>query len=118
MLDVLTTRVAYVKVTPTICNWIQPIAIKTTSRCGLDLSQSDRNPVASVDSIAVGSRSDHNPVASVDRPKEHSTTLSSLNLNCAIILSVFDKSTPMFTLENLTPVCPSKFIQYKQWLAF
>ena len=36
MLDVPTTRVAYVKVTPTISNWIQPIAIETSSRCGSD----------------------------------------------------------------------------------
>ena len=54
MLDVLTTRVAYVKVTPTISNWIQPIAMGTKSRCGSDGS-CDR--VASVDSVAVGSRS-------------------------------------------------------------
>ena len=48
-LDVPTTRVAYVKVTPTISNWIQPIAIETTSRCGSDGSRDDRDPVASVD---------------------------------------------------------------------
>ena len=41
--------VAYMKVTPTISNWIQPITIKTTSRCGLDGSQPDHDPVASVD---------------------------------------------------------------------
>ena len=64
MLDVPTTRVAYVRVTPTISNWIQPIAIETTSQCALDLSR----PFASVDSVAVGSRSDRDPVASVDRP--------------------------------------------------
>ena len=29
------------------------MSIKSTSRCGLDLSQSDRNPVASVDSGAI-----------------------------------------------------------------
>ena len=57
MLDVPTTRVAYVKVTPTISNWIQPIAIESTSRCGSDGSRSDRDRVASVDSVAVGSRS-------------------------------------------------------------
>ncbi len=56
-LDVSTTRVAYVKVTPTISNWIQPIAIETTSRCGSDGSRDDRDPVASVDSAGVGSRS-------------------------------------------------------------
>ena len=61
------------KVTPTISNWIQPIAIKTISRCGLDLSRSDRDPVASVDSVAVGSRSDRDPVASVDRPSDRQT---------------------------------------------
>ena len=68
MLDVPTTHVAYVEVMPTISNWIQPIAIETTSQCGLDLSQSNRNPVASVDSVAVGSQSDRDPVASLDRP--------------------------------------------------
>ena len=57
VLDVPTTRVAYAKVTPTISNWIQPIAIETTSRCGSDESRYDRDPVASVDSVAVGSRS-------------------------------------------------------------
>ena len=35
-----TCSVAYVKVTPTISNWIQPITIETTSRCGLDGSRS------------------------------------------------------------------------------
>ena len=65
MLDVPTTRVPYVKVTPTISNWIQSIAIETTSRCGLDLSRSD---ITSVNSVAVGSRSQRDTVASVDRP--------------------------------------------------
>ena len=32
-LDVPTTRVAYVKVTPTISNWIQPIARRSGSSC-------------------------------------------------------------------------------------
>ena len=68
MLDVPTTRVAYVKVTPTISNWIQPIAIESTLPCGSDRSRSDRDRVASVDSVAVGSRSDRDPVASVNRP--------------------------------------------------
>ena len=35
MLDVPTTRVAYVKVTPTISNWIQPIAIELQVWTGL-----------------------------------------------------------------------------------
>ena len=47
MLDVPTTRVAYVKVTPTISNCIQP----------RDVDRTDRDRVASVDSVAVGSRS-------------------------------------------------------------
>ncbi len=54
MLDVPTTRVAYVKVTPTISNWIQPIAIGSRPR---DVDRTDRDGVASVDSVAVGSRS-------------------------------------------------------------
>ena len=57
VLDVPTTSVAFMEVTPTISNWIQPIAIETTSRCGLDLSRSDHDPVASVDSIVIGSQS-------------------------------------------------------------
>ena len=52
-LDVPTTRVVYVEVTPTISNWIQPIAIETTSQCGLNLSQSDHDPAASVDRALV-----------------------------------------------------------------
>ena len=44
------------------------IAIESTSQCGSDGSRSDRDRVASVDSVAVGSRSDRDPVASVDRP--------------------------------------------------
>ena len=51
------TYVAYVKVTSTISKWIQSIVIETTSQCGLDLSRSERNPVASVDIVAAGSRS-------------------------------------------------------------
>ena len=65
MLDAPTTRVVYVMVTPTISNWIQPIAIETSSRCGSD---GDRDRVAIVDNVAVGLRSDHDPVASVDSP--------------------------------------------------
>ena len=68
MLDVPTTRVAYVKVTPTISNWIQPIAIGSRSNPPRDVDRTDRDRVASVDSVAVGSRSDRDPVASVDRP--------------------------------------------------
>ena len=56
MLDVPTTRVAYVKVTPTISNWIQPIAIGSRSNPPRDVDR-DRDRVASVDSVAVGSRS-------------------------------------------------------------
>ena len=55
MLDVSTTRVAYVKVTPTSSNWIQPIAIESTSRCGSDGSRS--NPPRDVD------RTDRDPIA-------------------------------------------------------
>ena len=50
MLDVPTTRVAYVKVTHTISNWIQPIA-----KPPRDVDRTYRDPVASVDSVAVGS---------------------------------------------------------------
>ena len=57
MLDVPTTRVAYVKVTPTISNWIQPIAIGSRSNPPRDVDRTDRDRVASVDSVAVGSRS-------------------------------------------------------------
>ena len=48
MLDVPTTRVAYVKVTPTISNWIQPIAIELQVWTALRLDR---------DRIAIGSRS-------------------------------------------------------------
>ena len=79
MLDVPTTRVAYVKVTPTISNWIQPIAIGSRSNPPRDVDRTDRDPIAirSRSSckcgqrcgwIAIGSRSDRDPVASVDRP--------------------------------------------------
>ena len=61
MLDVLTTRVAYMKITPTISNWIQPIAIETTSRCG-----SER--IAIELQVWTALRLDRDPVASVDRP--------------------------------------------------
>ena len=57
MLDVPTTRIAYVKVTPTISNWIQPTVIGSRSNPPRDVNQTDRDRVASVDSVAVGSRS-------------------------------------------------------------
>ena len=45
--------VAYVEVAPIISNCIPPImiqnAVEATSLCGLDLSKSDRDSVASVD---------------------------------------------------------------------
>ena len=63
MLDVSTARVAYVKVTPTTSNWIQPIAIGSRSNPPRDVDRMDRDRVASVDSVAVGSRSDRDPVA-------------------------------------------------------
>ena len=74
MLDVPTTRVAYVKVTPTISNWIQPIAIGSRSNPPRDVDRTDRDPiairsrsdrdrVASVDSVAVASRSDRDRIA-------------------------------------------------------
>ena len=46
MLDVPTTRVAYVKVTPTISNWIQPIAIRSRSNPPRDVDRTDRDPIA------------------------------------------------------------------------
>ena len=46
MLDVPTTRVAYVKVTPTISNWIQPIAIGSQSNPPRDVDRTDRDPIA------------------------------------------------------------------------
>ena len=64
MLDVPTTCVAYVKVAPTISNWIQPMR----SNPPRDVDRTDCDRVASVDSVAVGLRSDRDPVASVDRP--------------------------------------------------
>ena len=57
MLDVPTTRVAYVKVTPTISNWIQPIAIGSRSNPPRDVDRTDRDP------IAIRSRSDRDPIA-------------------------------------------------------
>ena len=68
MLEVPTTRVAYVKVTPTISNWIQPIAIGSRSNPPRDVDRTDRDPIAielqvwaalrlDRDRIAIGSRS-------------------------------------------------------------
>ena len=68
MLDVPTTRVKYVKVTPTISNWIQPIAIGSRSNPPRDVDRTDRDPIAielqvwtalrlDRDRIAIGSRS-------------------------------------------------------------
>ena len=51
-----------------ISNWIQPIGIGSRSNPPRDVDRTDRDRVASVDSVAVGSRSDRDPVASVDRP--------------------------------------------------
>ena len=64
VLDVPTTRVAYAKVTPTISNWIQPIAIETTSRCG----STNRDTIGIQLQVWTALRLDRDPVASVDRP--------------------------------------------------
>ena len=71
MLDVSTTRVAYVKVTPTTSNWIQPIAIGSRSNPPRDVDRTDRDRVASVDSVAVGSRSDRDRIAIGSRSSCH-----------------------------------------------
>ena len=68
MLDVPTTRVAYVKVTPTISNWIQPIAIGSRSNPPRDVDRTDRDPIAIELQVWTALRSDRDPVASVDRP--------------------------------------------------
>ena len=57
MLDIPTTRVAYVKVTPTISNWIQLIAIGSA----IELQ------------VWTALRLDHDPDASVDRPKDNTS---------------------------------------------
>ena len=65
MLDVPTTHVAYVKVTPTISNWIQPITIGLPPR---DVDRTDRDPIAIELQVWTALRLDRDPVASVDRP--------------------------------------------------
>ena len=69
MLDVPTTRVAYVKVTPTISNWIQPIAIGSRSNPPRDVDRTDRDPIAIELQVWTALRLDRDPVASVDRPQ-------------------------------------------------
>ena len=46
VLDVPTTRVAYVKVTPTISNWIQPIVIGSRLKPSRDVDRTDQDPIA------------------------------------------------------------------------
>ena len=68
MLDVPTTRVAYVKVTPIISNWIQPIAIGSRSKPPRDVNWTDGDPIAIELQLWTALRLDRDPVASVHRP--------------------------------------------------
>ena len=68
MLDVPTTRVAYVKVTPIIFNSIQPIAIESQSNPPRDVDRTDRDAIAIELQVWTALRLDLDPVTSVDRP--------------------------------------------------
>ena len=54
VLNVPTTRVAYVKVTPAISNWIQPVAIGSRSKPFRDLDRTERDRIGSRSSCQCG----------------------------------------------------------------
>ena len=59
------------KATPTISNWIQPIAIGSRSNPPRDVDRTDRDPIAIELQLWTALWLDRDPVASVDRPVKY-----------------------------------------------